>query len=621
MEILALLAVGVAWAIGWIVCVACLSRHVPPAERFFFAPAFGLAVCAVIGYVAVQLRVPWVVTAFAAASLLSGAYITSRRWAELAAQPFADRLARFTGIVVLLLFAAQLVVSELFSQVYPAPTPVWQLFKLTGVPPPDQLFAWSQAMFLDQHRVYPRDPFYADMDLYDRPHLGGWITLFFFKLFHLPLTEYPSPHAALVDYPAGALRFYHCFWWLLNNFYLLGVAVLFRRLFGQRAAIFAVASTAVGSFFFLCNAGAWMKFSSAYFLLLSLALFAAGKAPVLQALLCAASYYIHGSVLPYLAGLGMLHFISLRYPLPRILPLRDFLLFSTVGVLVVGAWFLVVRWSGSKQPLLYYYLYDAGLTAAQTRPVHELAREFYERYTWSTLSLRPANRIMDSLLPVTFHSFFQGWLSSKTPGRFSDLVSAVFSMQRFWLPAALGVAAVPVVLAGCARSFALKHAGKIAFCLYLAPTLIIALVYGTRWPFSLHITMPFHTLVLFMWVAVLRRVPVWSVAALGALAAEGVLCVLLADGRFLPVSGIRLNALSSENWLWLAAYLVLIAFVLALTVWELRWSPFDGNDGLVPPLPAISVSTVLAFISKVAAGIIIVAAVLALHALYLRRFY
>src|SRR5204862_2909388 len=113
---------------------------------------------------------------------------------------------------------------------------VWSLFNLTGATPPDQVFAWHQAVFASMHKHYPQDPFLADIDLYDRPRLGGYVTLFFFKLFHLPLTELQNDFA----YPPGALRFYHCFWWLLNNLYLLGVAPLFKHLFGHRGAIIAV---------------------------------------------------------------------------------------------------------------------------------------------------------------------------------------------------------------------------------------------------------------------------------------------------------------------------------------------------------------------------------------------
>lgn len=618
MEFLALLALVLASAIGWIFCVGCLSRQIAPEERIYFAPAIGLLVCGVVGYVAVQLRISFLVTAFSVATLLGGAYLTWSRWTELAATPVADRLARFSIVVVLALFTAQLVVLALFSRVYPGPDQIWSLFNLSGVPPPDQMFAWHQAMFLDQHRVYPRDIFYNDMDLYDRPHLGGWITLFFFKLFRLPLTEYNGV------YPSAALRFYHCFWWLLNNLYLVGVAALFRRLFGQRAAVFAVASTAVGGFFFLCSVGAWMKFSSAYPFLLSILLFLNGKAPVLQALLCAASYYIHGSVLPYLAGFGILQIMSLRYPVgPRRVALRHLLLFSSIGVVVVGAWFVVVRLMDSKQPLLYYYLYGAALTAAQTRPVEELAREFYGRYSWGSVSLLPLRNLADSIFPVWFYIFFKSGILPTTASRFFDFASAVFFSQRFWLTAALGVVAVPVVIAGWLRALALEHAGKIAFCFYLVPTLFIALLYRNEWPFSVHVIVLYHTSALFMWVAVLRRFPRWSAAVLAAIAAEGVLCVFFAEMRFMPVRGLQLTTLTSVHWGWIAAYLALLAFIIAYTSRELRRAPSEGDadDGVVPSLPPMTLRTLLVSSSKIAAALGILAAVVAVYALYSRRFY
>jgi hypothetical protein len=262
MELLAVFAIIIASAVGWLICACFFPEIVPPQQRLYFAPAIGSAACGIVGYIAVRVREPSVILLFTAAVLLAGIYLFATgkmRWEQPAPWP----VARFTILALLCLYGMQIALYGLFSRWHPGAHEVWSLFNLTGTPPPDQMFAWHQAMYLDQHRHYPRDPFYGDMDLYDRPHLGGWITLFFFKLFRLTLTEHEFA------YPAAALRFYHCFWWLLNNLYLFGVAPLFARLLGSRAAIFAIASTAVASFFLLCNVGGWMKFSSAYPLLLA----------------------------------------------------------------------------------------------------------------------------------------------------------------------------------------------------------------------------------------------------------------------------------------------------------------------------------------------------------------
>src|SRR2546423_1551064 len=264
------------------------------------------------------------------------------------------------------------------------------------------------------------------MDLYDRPHLGGYITLFFFKLWGLPLTE---DHYV---YPPDGLRFYHCLWWLLNNLYLVGVAPLFRKLFGYRGAIIAVATTALGGFFFICTAGGWVKFAGAYPFLLAVLLYLENQGPVLQAGLCAMSYYIHGSVLPFLAGFGLLQVVNLRYPIGgQRRSLRGVSLFAAVSVVLVGAWFVVVRWVGSRQPLLYYYLYGAGLTDAQTTPITELARSFYDKHTWASLSLFPIRNLFASWVPVVLGPKVTAWFTGAAPISLAGLANASFASQRF----------------------------------------------------------------------------------------------------------------------------------------------------------------------------------------------
>src|SRR6185436_4081402 len=96
------------------------------------------------------------------------------------------------------------------------------------------------------------------------------------------------------------------------------------KLFGYRGAIIAVATTALGGFFFVCTTGGWMKFAGSYPFLLAVLLYLENQGPALQAALCALSYYMHASVLPFLAGFGALQILSLRYPITgRILPVRN----------------------------------------------------------------------------------------------------------------------------------------------------------------------------------------------------------------------------------------------------------------------------------------------------------
>ncbi len=612
MEVLALLAVILLSAIG--LGITRLFRNsIAPDEQLYFAPAIGMGACATIAYLANGSRHNSLILIFTIVALFGLLHQILRRKFDISLAGDATRLGRVTLITFLALYGMQISLFYLFKGIYPGPHEVWDLFNLSGVPPPDQMFAWHQAMFAGLHRHYPLDPFYGEMDSYDRPQLGGYLTLFFFKLFHLPLKEHEYA------YPAAALKFYHCFWWLLNNLYLLGVAPLFRRLLGYRGAILAVASTALGGFFLLCNVGGWMKFSSAYPFLLAALLFLNGKAPVLQALLCATSYYIHGSVLPFLLGFGLLQLLSLRYPIrERLSRFKDVAWFAGVGAILVGAWFIVVKFSGSKQPLLYYYLYDAGLTAAQTHPVAELAKAFYTKYTWPTLSLLPLVNWSKSIFPTHLVNYCLGLFDGSASPKLSELASIIFQSQRFVLWSAASLVTAPFVLAQFPKVLARPYSGRVIFCIYLVPSLFIALIYRIQWSFSLHVICLYHAMVLFLWISYLKdRSLVSTVVALVAISLEGVVCVLFADIRFLPVHGILPGRVVGSGFLFLAIYLVMIAVVIVVARRELRFlAEQRAETGRL-----VTRDVLLLGSRKLAIGLLIVVATIGIYSIYCLRFY
>lgn len=612
-EVVALFSICLLTGVGWVAAKVCFARIVSDENCIYFAPALGAGICGVVAYIAIHSYRPWIIGAFCLAVLVVAIVFRKRLHSTAMADQEACRLFRFTGLTLLAVYAMQIVLFGLFSRFNPGQHEVWTVFNMTGVSPPDQMFAWHQAMYADQHRQYPQDPFLNDMDLYDRPHLGGYITLFFFKLWRLPLTE----HDAV--YPPDGLRFYHCLWWLLNNLYLVGVAPLFRKLFGFRGAIIAVATAALGGFFLICTAGIWMKFASAYPFLLAVLLYLENQGPALQAALCAVSYYIHGSMLPFLAGFGLLQIFNLRYPINgRQLGLRNVGIFAVMGIVLVGAWFLVVRWVGSRQPLLYYYLYGAGLTEAQTKPVAELAKAFYDKHTWASVSLFPVDSLTTSWFPIELIRAVKAWLTSARPFDLHSVGSVLFASQRFCIECALALMAAPIVIAGVFKSLAKEHAGKVAFAFYLVPTLLVALVYRIEWAFTLAILIPFHTLCLFLWVTVLRthsigRVIFW----VSMVALEGVICVLFADFRLLIVHGLDLSQIPAPQLWWLGAYLVLTLLILFGAGWELR-----SSAPIVESPNAISKAQLLRVAGgKLLIGLAIIAAVLGVFSLYCLRFY
>jgi hypothetical protein len=611
MELLAIGALLIICITGALACEFFFRESVAGEDRLYFAPAVGSGICAVVAYVASHTGAPWLILIF---TLFCLGWFGLRSFHMGVHVPIKESsgLVRLVALTVLCVYAAQITLLSLFAQIHPGPHEVWTLFNLTGTPPPDQMFSWHQAMFTDQHRHYPRDPFYGDMDLYDRPHLGGYVTLFFFRLFHLQLTENNF------TYPAGPLRFYHCLWWLLNDCYLLGVAALFKKLFGERMASLAVAATAVGGIFFLTTTGGWTKFAAAYPFLLALLLFARNRAPILQALLCVVSYYLHGSMLPFILGFGLLQLLYLYQPSDD-RRFRDVCYFGAIVALLIGAWFVVVRIEGSKQPLLYYYIYDAALTQAQTEPVQQIARKFYARHTWASLSSLPLRNIGKSFFPWPI---FYGWqLSGSVASAMGKIGSTLFGLQRFSAPCALGVVAAPLVLIGLVPALAGKHAGKIALCLYLVPTLFVALIYRKDWAFQLHIELGYHVLVLTLWAFCIKSGPRWfAFSSLYLIALEGAFCVLFCDQRFAPqlAEGIQHFHLLPKHYLFLAIYLLLIGTILGATYAVTRKNWAEQK----PVTPSIWRAELLSRVAvRILEGMLVTGVVVSVYAIYCRRFY
>ena len=507
-------------------------------ELFFFAPTVGIGVAGAAALLATQIGHFSLITVVTIAAELVFLLKFYSWFIKEPTQPEQLRAIRFASLTIVGLYLLQLTLYFLFSHVRPGPDEVWTVYNMTGTSPPDQMFSWHQAMFFADHRSYRLHPFLGDFDLYDRPHLGGYVTLFIFKLFHLPLRE----HAWI--YPKAALRFYHCFCWLLNNLYLLGVAALFKRLFGYRGMVAAIAATALSGFFILCNAGGWLKFGAAYPLLLALALFLDRRAPLLQAAFCAISFYIHGSVLPFILGFGALQLVTgLSNWRKDPVRFRQTLIWSITCAVLIGAWFIQVRLAGSKQPLFYYYWYDAGITDAQTTSVQQLRDRFLASHSWRSLSLLPIRNIFYSIVPLSFFDYVASWRSTNAVHQFSEFASLLAGSARTSVPCALGVFSAPLVIAGLVSFLRRGAALKPLLCLYVVPTLLMALLFRKSAIFSLHIMMLYQAGALFCWSALPSGHARLLKLGLLLVACEGIVILVFADMRMVPLKGIHLHEL------------------------------------------------------------------------------
>jgi hypothetical protein len=222
-------------------------------------------------------------------------------------------------------------------------------------------------------------------------------------------------------------------------------------------------------------------------------------------------------------------------------------------------------------------------------------------------------------LPIGLIQTVKAWLTSAQPFNLRNLASALFASQRFCVECGLALVAAPIVLAGAFKSLAKEHAGKVALALYLVPTLLVGLFYRIEWAFSLHILVPYHALCLFLWVTMLRgrstgRVILW----LSLVALEGVVCVLFADFRLLPVKGLQLDQIPFEHLWWLVAYLTVTLSIVFGAAWELRQS----SPMAVPSALATARWELLRIAgTKLLIGLAIVGTVIGLFSLYYLRFY
>jgi hypothetical protein len=182
MELLALVAICLMSVIGWVLATECLGKWVDHDSRFYFAPAIGMAACAIIAYVASGTRQTWLIPLFVLVALVSFFRRVLKKQPRGIGDNQARRLFALTLLTLLCLYGMQISLFQLFRGIFQGLHEVWDVFAVSGVSPPDQMFAWHQAMFADLHRHYPQDPFYGQMDLYDRPHLGGYLTLFFLQV-------------------------------------------------------------------------------------------------------------------------------------------------------------------------------------------------------------------------------------------------------------------------------------------------------------------------------------------------------------------------------------------------------------------------------------------------------
>src|ERR1051325_10792157 len=89
-ELFALVGIVFLFAAGWVLAAELLDKWISEEDRFFFAPALGLAVCAGIAYFGAHSRLPWLIPIFACLTVAA----LLRRFVSKCVSAFASGPAR-----------------------------------------------------------------------------------------------------------------------------------------------------------------------------------------------------------------------------------------------------------------------------------------------------------------------------------------------------------------------------------------------------------------------------------------------------------------------------------------------------------------------------------------------
>lgn len=148
MELLALIAISLMSLMGWVVVTEYLGQWIDHDNRFYFAPAIGMAACAIIAYLASDTRQTWLIPFFALIVLVAFVQRILKTRLRVMVDRQAQHVFNLTLLTLVSLFGKQISLFHLFKGIYPKPDEVWDLFNLCGIAPPDQMFQLTHYVFI-----------------------------------------------------------------------------------------------------------------------------------------------------------------------------------------------------------------------------------------------------------------------------------------------------------------------------------------------------------------------------------------------------------------------------------------------------------------------------------------
>lgn len=459
----------------------------------------------------------------------------------------------------------------------------WQIYKISrAVSPPDQTFSWHQARII-RNNISLSGNVYNDINFWDRPIMGGFLTNFVLYGQNLSVDAFPDT----------TFKFHNIFlnymnvWWVLNNLVILGAALLIRTLLNKKVAIISTTIVFLSSFVLLINLGLWPKMLIVYLYSLVLVLHFKSRFFLLKGILASLAFWFHSSMLAFLVPLsihdGILLIKSILYQLKTI-PKKDksgikyvfinennkrilkrALLFGVPVLLALSVWFTCLYVYKAPSKLAFGYLYDAGWTEVTEENKSKLIERFYESTNNLNLVLLPVMNICKNILPVGILHFIENF-QYKDKGyvlRDNNIINSLARSEMQCILGILGVLIAPVIFFSVILNWRYQKFRQYFIYLYIIPTIILALMYRKDNIISNHITTPYILIVLIslsMYINKLEK-NIFNLFIYILLILNNIIMVFLSTKYFspLPLGPLILKPDHTVEWKWLIYIFILVS--------------------------------------------------------------
>lgn len=355
-----------------------------------------------------------------------------------------------------------------------------KVFRFTGVTPGDAPVVYHQAQYL-VNAVDPARHLHG-FTLTDRPVGGGLITLTLMGAVGLSAVEVGA------DIPWLHQAVYAGIWMALNGLGAVAVYRLALWFCGPRAATLLAVLALVSPFFVVMAAGLWPKLAAFYMAVMAIVA-AAGRRPGLGGALAGAAFLVHGSFLWFALLLwGCLALHALR---PGVVPGRwgGLARLSAGTLLPVAGWFAYTASTGVASPLSFYYLYNAGVTAAIDTPVEAIKAAYYAQVNRENLSVLGVVNVLRNLLPGPLTEALRQPVVFGPDFALSALADRVVLTYWYHTPYVLGFPALAVMVFGAVSGWSRDWRVSLALVVLLAGFVPGLLLYRREGYPSLHVMM------------------------------------------------------------------------------------------------------------------------------------